>query len=69
MTSSPDYYGGYGGGYGGYQFAAPEPEGNTQRAAALWIATAVLGLITFAVSFGSPVALGCITWFSVLAAV
>lgn len=64
MTNSPDYYAGY----GGYELAA-EPEGNTQRARALWIATAVLGLLTFGVSFGSPVTLGWAVWFSVLAAV
>jgi hypothetical protein len=64
MTNTPDYYTGY----GGYELAA-EPEGNAQRVRALWIATAVLGLITFGVSFWSPVTLGWAVWFTVLAAV
>jgi hypothetical protein len=69
MTNSPDHYGGYGSAYGGYPFAAAEPEGAVHRAQALWMAAAVLGLATFGISFGSPVAPGWAMWFSVLAAV
>lgn len=63
MTNAPDYYAGY----GGYELAA-EPDGNAQRAQALWIAVVALGLVTFGVSFGAATVLGWAVWFSVLAA-
>lgn len=72
MTNSPGYnaggYGDPGGAYGGYAQAAPKSR-NAARSRSLWIAAAALGLISFAVSFGSPVSLGWAVWFGVLAAV
>lgn len=73
MTNSPGYYGysgGYGsdGSYGGYQYSSAEsPDLNGQRSGMLRIAVAALGLVSFGVSFGSPVSLGWAVWFAVLA--
>ncbi len=74
MTNSPGYYSGYSAGYGndgpysGYQFGAAEsPGANEQRSRMLRMVVAALGLVSFGVSFGSPVSLGWSVWLPVLA--
>ncbi len=69
----PQYGGGYGAptdAYGEYSFstAPAADDDNAQRANIFWMTVAVLGLVTFGVSFGAPTLLGWVVWFSVLAA-
>lgn len=66
MTNSPGYY--YSGYGDGYAFDRAEPESDDGRVRILWSVAAALGLLTFGVSFGAPIALGWVVWFSVLSA-
>lgn len=76
MTYPQGYQPQYGGGYGApndayseYSFStAPATNDNAQRANIFWMTVAVLGLVTFGVSFGAPKLLDWVVWFSVLAA-